>query len=60
MAQMLIMAGKVVSLRALYNSWLFSFCSILFKVSKNLAVAIAGPIRRTPKVFHPNMCHQDV
>ena len=38
----------------------FSFCSILFRVSKNLPVATAGPIRRSPKVFQPNICHQEV
>ncbi len=41
------------------SSW-FSFRSILFSVSKNSQVATDGPIRRTPKVFQPNICHQDV
>ncbi len=38
----------------------FSFCSILLRVSKNLPVATAGPMRRRPKVFQPNICHQEV
>ena len=38
----------------------FNFCSILLRVSKNLPVATAGPMRRRPKVFQPNICHQEV
>ena len=44
---------------SLLPTW-FSFLSILFSVSKNRQVATAGPIRRTPKVFQPNICHQEV
>ena len=33
----------------------FSFFSTLFNVSKNLCVATAGPNKRSPKTFHPNI-----
>ena len=38
----------------------FILRSILFSVSKKRLVAMAGPKKRTPKVFQPNMCHQEV
>ena len=42
------------------QSLLFNVDSILFSVEKNLPVATAGPIRKRPKVFQPNICHQKV
>ncbi len=38
----------------------FILRSILFSVSKKRFVAMGAPKKRTPRVFQPNMCHQEV
>ena len=45
---------------AFYHDTSFITRSILLSVSKNRLVAIAGPRKRTPTVFQPNICLQEV